>query len=309
MQLNPEDKVKSSKSAKLDSVMKSPKGNFIRCVARNSIRNRISISAASLAFHWCLAIFPAAIALVGLAHLLTLSTKQINSISHGFTVLLPGDAASLVTQALKLPESSGTSGVAFATGLVVSLWSMTGAMASLQVGLDVAFDIKKDKGLLKRRIASIPLVGISILLGGAASVLLVLGGQIANYIIGSLYQSNFLGLKVITTLLIYLGAAAIVLVLISIYYIFGPNRGHIILRNLRIKDIFNRGAFVALILWVSSSILSSYYFQHFGRQLHNYGVFADVTVLLLWLYLTSASVLIGAETSRELERRLGASEQ
>ncbi|NNN22197.1 MAG: YihY/virulence factor BrkB family protein [Acidimicrobiales bacterium] len=301
--------MKSSKSARLESIVKSPRWSFIRSVAKHSSQNRISISAASLAFHWSLAIFPAAIALVGLAHLLTLSTKQINSISHGFTVLLPGDAATLVTQALKLPESSGTSGMALATGLIVSIWSMTGAMASLQVGLDVAFEIKKDKGFLKRRIASIPLVGISLLLGGTASVLLVLGGQIANYIIGSFYQSNFLGLKVIVTILIYLGAAGIVLLLISIYYIFGPNRGHIIVRNLRFSDIFNHGAFVALILWVTSSILSSYYFQHFGRQLHNYGVFADVTVLLLWLYMTSASVLIGAETSRELERRLDASQE
>ena len=53
--------------------------------------------------------------------------------------------------------------------------------------------------------------------------------------------------------------------------------------------------------WLAASAGFSVYLNRFGDETRSYGAFADVAVLLLWLYLTGLAVLVGAEVNSEAE--------
>jgi membrane protein len=63
------------------------------------------------------------------------------------------------------------------------------------------------------------------------------------------------------------------------------------------------GALVAAGLWVLGSIGFSLYVNNFGSCNKTYGALAVVVVFLLWLFLTSYIVMLGAEINAESERQ------
>ena len=63
------------------------------------------------------------------------------------------------------------------------------------------------------------------------------------------------------------------------------------------------GALVAAVLWLIGSGAFSLYVNNFGSYNKTYGALAGVVVLMLWLYLTSYIVLLGAEINAESERQ------
>jgi membrane protein len=60
---------------------------------------------------------------------------------------------------------------------------------------------------------------------------------------------------------------------------------------------------VATLIWVLGSALFSLYVENFGSFNETYGSLAGVIVLMLWLYMTTTVVLVGAELNSELERQ------
>jgi membrane protein len=63
------------------------------------------------------------------------------------------------------------------------------------------------------------------------------------------------------------------------------------------------GSIAATLLWLAGSGLFSLYVSNFSKYGETYGSLGSVVVLLLWLFLTSAAVLLGAELDAELERQ------
>ncbi len=260
---------------------------FGRRSLHEAVQDRITTSAASLAFHWFLALFPAVIGVLGLAGLVGLSGSQLSTAVHDAGVLLPAQMSQVLDQALTNPLGHRGSTVELLFGVIVAFWAAVEAMAALQVALDVAYEVDGDRGFVGRRLMALPLLIITALLGGAASVLLVLGDPLHRLF------------PVADVLwLVFRWAAAIVLaaLLLSTYYAIGPKR-----ENLTWSWI-TPGTVVATICWLLSSAAFSYYLDHFGHESRSYGAFAGVAVLLLWLFLTGLAVLLGAELNCELER-------
>jgi len=63
------------------------------------------------------------------------------------------------------------------------------------------------------------------------------------------------------------------------------------------------GAIAATVLRLLASVVFSIYAANFGRYNQTYGSLGAVIVVMLWLYLTVAAVLLGAELNAELERQ------
>jgi membrane protein len=62
------------------------------------------------------------------------------------------------------------------------------------------------------------------------------------------------------------------------------------------------GALLAIVLWVVASIGFGFYVRSFGSYDRTYGSLGGTIVLLIWLWLTNAALLFGAEFDAELER-------
>ncbi len=266
-----------------------------RTVLREAVQDRITTSAASLAFHWFLAIFPAILAAVGVVGLVGLSASQLRSLVHGVNVILPVQMSQTIDEALRNPVKGAGGGVEVALGLAVAVWSAVEATAALQVGLDVAFEVRSDRGFVRRRLVAVPLLVLTVVLGGAASGLLVLGDPIRALLPSSvaLARSTF---DATWAIIRWAGATALVVVLLSAFYSFGPNRTTTRLRWA------SPGAVVAALGWLGTSAAFSFYLNHFGHESRTYGAFAGVAALLLWLYLTGLVVMLGAELDCELDR-------
>jgi membrane protein len=268
---------------------------LVRKTLREAVEDRITTSAASLAFHWCLAIFPAILAAVAVVGVVGLSASQLRSLVHGVNVILPVQMSQTIDDALRSPAKGAGGGVEIALGLAVALWSAVEATAALQVGLDVAFEVTSDRGFFRRRLVAVPLLVLTVLLGGAASGLLILGDPIRALLPSSvaLARSTF---DAAWAVIRFAGATALVVVLLSAFYSFGPNR-----KKSRLRWV-SPGAVVAALGWLGTSAAFSFYLDHFGHESRTYGAFAGVAALLLWLYLTGVMVMLGAELDCELER-------
>lgn len=257
--------------------------------------DRITMMSASLGFHWFLALFPAALVLIGISHLVGLSTERLHSLVHGIGTVMPAATANILQQAVTTPAGATTGRLEIIVGSVIALWSATEAMAALQVGLDVAYSVERDRGFFGRRLMGVPLLLVTLVLGGTASAILVFGNPIRSLLP---HHMTALGTGVdLAWDVVRWGAAAILgTLLLSTYYNLGPSRDRIRWRWV------TTGSVVALVGWLAASLGFSFYVSHFGHTTKSYGAFADVAVLLLWLYATGLVVLLGAELNHEIER-------
>jgi len=254
--------------------------------------------AASLAFHGFLALLPILIAAVGLLGLVGLSGNSLHHLLHATSVLLPAQMSQVLNQQLLKPPSRQVNVLEFVLGLVVALWSSVEAMSALQVALDVAYEVPRDRGFVGRRVVAFPLIGVTVLLGGVASVLLVFGDDLVKLLPSAfaLVRPEFHALLLVVR---YGGSLLLVMLLLSAYYSFGPARER------PSWEWVSPGSIVAAAGWVVAAAAFSFYLDHFGHESRDYGALAGVAVTLLWMFLTAVVVLFGAELNRELERMAG----
>jgi membrane protein len=90
----------------------------------------------------------------------------------------------------------------------------------------------------------------------------------------------------------------IVIVLgLAVLYRFGPSREHAQWRWLTV------GAVVAMVLWIAGSALFSWYLSNFADFNATYGSLGAGIGLMMWLWLTSIAILLGAEINAEIEHQ------
>ena len=265
----------------------------LRATVRSASRDRITTSAGSLSFHWFLAIFPAIVALTGIASLVGLSGRTLDSVVHGVGIVLPNGVSQVLTEALRRPVSARASVLEVVFGLAVALWSGVESMAALQVGLDLAYEVETDRGFVGRRLMALPLLAATVVLGATAFALVVLGPPIATLVHRDVPLAG--AVLVLFDVARLAGALVAVMLLMSVFYALGPNRPHLHFRWV------TPGSLVATLGWLLASVLFSVYLNDFGHEATSYGAFADIAISLLWLFLAAIAVLVGAELDHVLE--------
>jgi membrane protein len=270
----------------------------LRRTAKEIKQDRITITAAGVAYYWFLSVFPLLFAAVGLLALINASPSFDQAIKDGVNTTLPGDAASILTQSITSAQSraAGNGLAALVIGIALALWSASSGMAATQVGLDVAYDVPEDRTFLKKRLMALALIAAALVLGGVAIALIVFGQPLGEFI-----RANVVGGQYfvwIWTAIRWGLAVFAVVTLFAIFYFIGPNR------KPPSWAWLSPGGIVGAVIWVGSSLLFSIYVSSFGGSYaKTYGALAGVVVLVLWLFLSALGVLIGAELNGELERQ------
>jgi membrane protein len=261
------------------------------------VRDRVSISAGSLAYHWFLALIPALIAILGVLALVRVSPHFVTHVTHAVEKGLPPGVGTVFTAAVKAAATRKSGSLmAVIIGVVVAIWSASGGMSALQQALDIAYEVPVDRKFLARRIHAFPLMAATLVLGGVGAALVILGAPIGAGIEGHV-PLHGLAFLVIWTIVRWGVTLITITGLFSFFYFVGPNR-----ESPRWQWVSVGGVF-ATIVFLAASLGFSFYVTRFGSYGKTYGTFAGVAILIFWLYLTGLAVLIGGELNSELERQ------
>lgn len=262
---------------------------LLRRTIKESWEDEVFGQAGRLAFYHFIALFPLLLLLLmPLARLSRTGAAMRDLLSGAFQHLLPQNAALLVTGAIHdLNTNARASGVVLIVAACSAIWAGVNASWAMIVGLNTAYETKEDRNR------------VQIILAAAALALAVF-----SLVFAALLAARFAGVtlersapaRIVIRTAAWGGIASIVLISFALFYRFGPN----------LKDRRWRwsapGAVFGAMLWLASTLLFREYFDRFSSYPRIYGRAAAAAMLLMWMYMTGATVLIGAEMNSEIEK-------
>ena len=86
------------------------------------------------------------------------------------------------------------------------------------------------------------------------------------------------------------------MILFTILYSVAPNV------KTKLKSVLP-GAIFTSVIWLLGSFAFGFYISNFGNYSKTYGSIAGIIILLIWLYLTSFIIIIGAEINAIIHQR------
>jgi membrane protein len=172
-------------------------------------------------------------------------------------------------------------------GIIFSLWSASAGMSAIMDTLNAEYEVSEGRSFIRRSATAVGLsIACAVLLVCAVTIVLA-GGSTQAFAFGT--SSALLKIA------LWFIALALVLLVFAIIYYFAPD----------VKDHkwhwITPGAVVGLTLWLLVSLALKLYLHFFDRYSATYGSLGAVIVLLLWFYLSGASILMGAEINSVLE--------
>ena len=263
--------------------------------------------AQSTAYSAIVALFPALIVAAAVIGLLPDTAPVRLQIAEFFDRVLPGGVSALLDAAFENAPKHTHSLRALVSAGVVSFAGASNVIATLMEGLRRARGLPRDCwSFWQRRRRSFELVPLSLVPLTIASLLVVFGHEVSQWLVASIGPQARAPIYAATLLLRWTVAVGASVGLIALLYHMGaPEKrgGQFSSASIGAAKPEARewwwtslpGAVLATGLWFPATLIFGWYVTRFTNYSEVYGPLGAGIALLFWLYIISLSVLAGAE--------------
>lgn len=265
----------------------------LRAVVHQITKDQLVLVSAGVAFFGFLALFPGFAALIA-AYGLLFDPAHVEQQMDQLQGLLPVEAHSLVAEQLTRLAAAAPDSLSLGAliALTVAMWSATKGSRGVILAVNLAYEEEETRSIVR-------LYLVSLLLTAGSIVFFVLTIALAAGVPAML---DHMGLDRVANVWVDYGRwpllVVVMLFAMAVVYAVAPNR-----KVPRWRWI-TPGSVLATAALLAASGAFSLYVSNFGSYNEIYGSIGAVAVFLLWLYIASFVVLVGAELNAELERRI-----
>jgi len=174
------------------------------------------------------------------------------------------------------------------TTSLVTLWTASGVTISWMDGFRRCYELPKAWGLVKERMVAFLLVVFALVPMTFSTLLVAVGSKFETRILSYIHPDFSVYILLLWGGMRWLIATLTSIAVITLIY------HHAVPRTQPWHSVIP-GATLATILWFSVTILFRSYLAHFGSFATIYGSLGVAMALLVWMYLISLVVLVGAE--------------
>jgi len=266
---------------------------------RDSLDDRITGLAAEIAFYALLSIPPLLLVFLGALGYVaeaagpeTAQEWRDSIVDAASEVLTPETVEDTVEPLVDSLLARGRADV-LSIGAVLGLWSASRATKVVIAAVTIAYDQPRIRAVWRRRTLALGLTVGAVLSAVVLFPLLVAGPRLLErlgHAVGLGRASDEVAVAVYWPLVVLLALTA----LTTLFHLAPP------FRTPWRRDV--PGAVLALVIWIAGAIGVRAYSLWIVNSDTTYGPFAAPIVLLLWLYVTSLAVLLGAELNAEIEK-------
>lgn len=251
--------------------------------------HNLMVVTAGIAFYGLLSLVPSLVAVVSVYGLVNQGNEEeIKDQIANAAGSLDENTLAFVEGQLTDITSSGGNVLALAFGLLLALWSASGAVQKLMATIATAYEAEEERAGWKVRILAYALTAGAVV--GIVLIVSIVG------VIPAVLSTVELGgpAEAAIRILQFPAAAALLALGLTVLYRYGPDR------NPK-TPWFNVGALVATGVWVLVAVAFSWYSSNIGAMPASYGLLGTVAALMIFLQLTSLSTIIGAEVNAIVE--------
>jgi membrane protein len=251
--------------------------------------------ASALAYATFFAIPSVLLVVVGVFTLLV-GPQTITTLMGHFSHVMPGQAASLLGGSLRRLDQNPSTGVVMTiVGLVLALWSTTGAMTSYMTAINLAYERKDGRSFIRKRIVAVELVAVIGFAFLLVAVLLIFGPPIERFVAAHAGPASGAVGWIWWIAEWPILVAGLLAAFATLLYL-GPDVAHPRWR------FITPGSLFATVVWLAASGAFAFYTAAFGSYNKTWGTLAAVIIMLTWLWLAAIALLLGAEINAEAER-------
>jgi membrane protein len=255
--------------------------------------DRLMSLAAGVVFYSLVALFPALAAGVSVYAFFSDAASITNHVSLVADVV-PGASLDLlrseITRIAGRSDGRLTSG--FLIGFGIALWSANAGMKAIFDALNIIYDEEEKRGLIWLNVVS--LFATFCAIGGA---LIALSAVVVFPLLLAAFGLSALDAPLMIGILRWPVMFMLVILALAILYRYGPSRRIAKWRWLSVGSVF------AAVVWLAVSVLFSWYLGNFANYNATYGALGAVVGLMMWMWLSTIVVLVGAELNSEIERQ------
>jgi membrane protein len=263
--------------------------SVLRRAVSRAREDNVTTMAQALAYSLFLAIPAVALVVLGVFSLLA-NPATIQGLVGRAHAIMPAEAVVLLQSSLERSARSTSSGVLMTVlGLALALWTTTSAATTLMQGLTRAYDVRDERGFVRKRLVAF-LIVLALVASAALVVgLLILGPHLERWL------GSALGAPSVTAWTWWTAQWPLLFAALSFAFaailFLGPNVEE---RNWKAAL---PGALVAVVVWLAASGGFALYAANFDSYNKSWGTLSAVVITLVWLWLTSAALLFGAEVN------------